>query len=169
MGPQRLRRGPWGLSGFAGAHGAPFAAAHGAHLEPMSQWSALWNYLGPLGALPIFEKQKVAKTRASIFGIAGRPADFLKIAPGPIFNPRGGENRFPHAKIFRFHLLKPYFDRFLKNQNFKKSIFSKIDHFFTFKMWSKSNAAWKNTSGVLLWDFLAWWEAHWCPAKVQVR
>ena len=35
--------------------------------------------------------------------IAGRPADFLKIAPGPIFGPRGGENRIPREKIFRFH------------------------------------------------------------------
>ena len=68
----------------------------------------------------------------SIFGVAGRPADFLKIAPGPIFNPQGGENRIPHAEIFRFQPLKQYFDRFLKNQNFKKFDFSKIDHFLTF-------------------------------------
>ena len=44
--------------------------------------------------------------RAVIFGIAGRTADFLKIAPGPIFDPQGVENRIPHAKIFRFHQLK---------------------------------------------------------------
>ena len=34
--------------------------------------------------------------------IIGRPTDFLKIAPGPIFGPRGGENRIPREKIFRF-------------------------------------------------------------------
>ena len=60
-----------------------------------------------------------------IFGIAGRPADLLKIAPGPIFNPRGLENRIPHAKIFRFQPLKPYSDRFLKNENFSKTNFFK--------------------------------------------
>ena len=59
-------------------------------------------------------------TKPAIFDIAGRPADFLKIAPGPIFNPRGVENRIPHAEIFRFQPLKPYSDRFLKNQNFRK-------------------------------------------------
>ena len=66
------------------------------------------------------------------FGIAGRPADFLKIAPGPIFNPRGGENRIPHAKIFRFQPLKSYFDRFLKNRNFLKTNFFKNRSFVHF-------------------------------------
>ena len=61
-----------------------------------------------------------------IFGIAGRPADFLKIAPGPIFNPRGGENRIPHAEIFRFQPLKQYFDRFLKIVIFENLDFFKI-------------------------------------------
>ena len=35
--------------------------------------------------------------------IAGQPADFLKIVPGPILGPQGGQNRIPREKIFRFH------------------------------------------------------------------
>ena len=34
---------------------------------------------------------------------AGRLADFFQIAPGPILSPRGGQNRIPRGKIFRFH------------------------------------------------------------------
>ena len=35
-------------------------------------------------------------------------------------------------KIFRFHLFSWFFNRILKNQNFRKIDFSKIDYFFSF-------------------------------------
>ena len=84
--------------------------------------------LGKLGAV----QAKILPCRINSFRIAPGPpifnpemADFLKIAPGPISNPRGGENRIPHAKIFRFHQLKQYSDRFLKNENLFKPNFFK--------------------------------------------
>ena len=64
-----------------------------------------------------------------IFGIAGRPADFLKIAPGPILGPRSGQNRIPREKIFRFDEYSEFIDRFSKNQNFRELIFPKIGYF----------------------------------------
>ena len=87
--------------------------------------------------------------------IAGRPADFFKIAPGPILGPWGGQNRIPREKIFRFHLFTLLFDRFLKNQKFRKIDFSHIDYFCNFyryfDAWEHQNRTRheKNTSGVL--------------------
>ena len=56
-------------------------------------------------------------------------------------------------------------------QNLKKSIFCKFVFSLFFDFWavfqgpgvSKSNAAWKNTPGVLSWDFFARWEARTAP------
>ena len=92
-----------GTMGPKGTHGT-----HGPHEAP-------WGHVGT----------RDFKLKNLTFGIAGRPADFLKIAPGPILNPWGVENRIPHAKIFRFHPLKQFFDRFLKIEISKKFIFQK--------------------------------------------
>ena len=57
--------------------------------------------------------------------IIGWPADFFKVAPGPILAPRGGQNRIPREKLCRFHLFSQFFDRFFENHDFRKIDFSK--------------------------------------------
>ena len=107
--------------------------------------------------------------------IAGWPADFWKSSRVLFWGPGVVKIGFLAKKYSDFTYFHNFVDRFLKNQNFRKIDFFKNWLFFHF--WSvfrrlgasKSNAAWKNTSRVLFWDFLAWWEAHWCPAKVQDR
>ena len=48
--------------------------------------------------------------------IAGRPADFSEITPGPILGPQGGQNRIPRGKKYSdiFMIFRPIFE----NQNF---------------------------------------------------
>ena len=104
------------------------------------------------------------------FGLFGPPSQpkNLRIRPWGYFFKLRSILMLPGFKI-------PLQSKKIKNGLFFKTIFFKNRSFFHFLsvFWSpgasKSNAAWKNTSGVLFWDFLAWWEAHWCPAKVQVR
>ena len=46
--------------------------------------------------------------------IIGRPDDFLKIAPGPILGPWGGQNRIPREKYSDFTGFHNYSPDFLK-------------------------------------------------------
>ena len=60
---------------------------------------------------------------------------------------------------------------------FENLVFYKSSFWLFFHFWvvfwglgaSTSNASCKNIPMVWSSDILAWWEAHWCPAKAQVR
>ena len=64
--------------------------------------------------------------------IIGGLAESLIFALGPILGPRGGQNRIPREKLFRFHLFSQVFDRLFENQDSRTIDFSKIGYVFTF-------------------------------------
>ena len=99
-----LPRAPWGSLGLPGAPwsfpGLPGARGHSKTANGRRPEidrrrpppSATFDPLDAFGSLRQGRRRR----------IAGRPADFLKIAPGLILGPRGGQNRIPREKIFRF-------------------------------------------------------------------